>query len=83
MNYKDIGMLSNDFVQIRNRNIDSFVFRNKVSAVCYAPQKRILISGGEDGVIVFWDMRVRREEVRHIKHRYHYLHTCYLGEMLI
>jgi len=37
-----------------------------VTALCYASLKQQLISGGEDSVIVFWDMTVERKEVRHI-----------------
>jgi hypothetical protein len=37
-----------------------------VTALCYASLKQQLISGGEDSVIVFWDMTVERKEVRYI-----------------
>lgn len=40
------------------------VFSNKVTALCYAALKQQLISGGEDSVLVFWDMRLERKEVR-------------------
>jgi hypothetical protein len=36
-----------------------------VTALCYAGLKQQLISGGEDSVLVFWDMRQERKEVRH------------------
>lgn len=39
------------------------LFRGKVSAICYAPEKRVLISGGEDSVVICWDMSVPRQEV--------------------
>jgi hypothetical protein len=42
------------------------VYSNKVTALCYASLKQQLISGGEDSVIVFWDMTVERKEVRQI-----------------
>lgn len=40
-----------------------FLTRNKITAICYAPSRRILVSGGEDSVVVFWDMRESRLEV--------------------
>jgi hypothetical protein len=43
-----------------------FVFSNKVTALCYAGLKQQLISGGEDSVLVFWDMTLERKEVRYI-----------------
>jgi hypothetical protein len=41
-----------------------FVFSNKVKALCYAGLKQQLISGGDDSVLVFWDMTLERKEVR-------------------
>jgi hypothetical protein len=35
-----------------------------VTALCYASLKQQLISGGDDSVIVFWDMTLERKEVR-------------------
>lgn len=41
---------------------DYFFSSNKVTALCYASAERILLSGGEDGVIVSWDMAAERKE---------------------
>ncbi len=38
--------------------------RNKVTACRYISRRRILISASEDNNLVFWDLSVRREEVR-------------------
>lgn len=38
------------------------LYSNKVTALCYASAERILLSGGEDGVIVCWDMAANRKE---------------------
>lgn len=35
---------------------------NKVTALCYASAERVLLSGGEDGVIVCWNMAANRKE---------------------
>lgn len=40
----------------------NFFFSNKVTALCYASTERTLFSGGEDGVIVCWDMAANRNE---------------------
>lgn len=37
-------------------------YSNKVTALCYASAERVLLSGGEDGVIVCWDMGANRKE---------------------
>lgn len=37
-------------------------FSNKVTALCYASAERTLLSGGEDGVIVCWNMAAPRRE---------------------
>lgn len=37
-------------------------FSNKVTALCYASGERQLLSGGEDGVIVCWNMAINRKE---------------------
>lgn len=37
-------------------------YSNKVTALCYASAERVLLSGGEDGVIVCWDMSASRKE---------------------
>lgn len=37
-------------------------YSNKVTALCYASAERVLLSGGEDGVIVCWDMAANRKE---------------------
>lgn len=37
-------------------------FSNKVTALCYASAERQLLSGGEDGVIVCWNMATNRKE---------------------
>lgn len=40
-----------------------FVFySNKVTALCFAGSEQVLLSGGEDGVIVCWDMAKNRKE---------------------
>ncbi|KAG8034440.1 hypothetical protein G9C98_007516 [Cotesia typhae] len=36
--------------------------RNKVTALCYARNEQVLFSGGEDGVIVCWNMAESRRE---------------------
>lgn len=33
-----------------------------MTALCYASAERMLLSGGEDGVIVCWDMAANRKE---------------------
>lgn len=40
-------------------------FRSKIVGIAYATGKRRLISASDDGLIVFWDMNAKREEVRH------------------
>jgi len=37
--------------------------RNKVSTVIHLPQKKLLLSAGEDTNLVVWDMGARRMEV--------------------
>lgn len=39
-----------------------FFCSNKVTALCYASNERLLLSGGEDGVIVCWNMAANRKE---------------------
>lgn len=39
-----------------------FLPSNKVTALCYASAERLLLSGGEDGVIVCWNMAANRKE---------------------
>jgi hypothetical protein len=39
-----------------------FFLSNKVTALCYTSAERVLFSGGEDGVIVCWDMAANRKE---------------------
>jgi len=34
-----------------------------VTALCYASAERLLLSGGEDGVIVCWNMATNRKEI--------------------
>lgn len=43
-------------------NIYILLYSNKVTALCYASAERVLLSGGEDGVIVCWDMASNRKE---------------------
>lgn len=37
-------------------------YSNKVKALSYASEERLLLSGGEDGVIVCWNMAANRKE---------------------
>nr|CAD7460173.1 unnamed protein product [Timema tahoe] len=43
-------------------SFDQSVIVNKVSALCFAGLHQLLISGGEDSVVVFWDMSLPRKE---------------------
>lgn len=45
------------------RPLHVVVCRNKVSALVYAHTTQQLISGGEDSVLVFWEMNEMRKEV--------------------
>lgn len=38
--------------------------RSKVTSLFYAPTAKILLSGGEDCLIVSWVMTAKRKEVR-------------------
>lgn len=40
-----------------------FIFSNKVSSLAYANHTQQLISGGEDSVVVLWEMNAMRKEV--------------------
>ena len=41
-----------------------FSFRSKVISLVYCKTSHQLISGGEDAIVVFWDMKANRQEVR-------------------
>ena len=43
---------------------DIFCFRSKVISLVYSKKSHQLVSGGEDAIVVFWDMKANREEVR-------------------
>lgn len=41
-----------------------FSIRSKVISLVYCKKSHQLISGGEDAIVVFWDMKANRQEVR-------------------
>jgi len=40
------------------------VNRDRVQSVVYAAESKQLLSGGDDSVVVFWNVDVKRQEVR-------------------
>lgn len=39
------------------------VFSNRVTSLAFVSPKNILVSAGEDSVLVFWDLNAERKEV--------------------
>lgn len=43
------------------------IFSNRVTSLAFVSSKNQLISGGEDSVMVFWDLNAERKEVSYIQ----------------
>lgn len=41
----------------------NFIFSNRVTSLAFISPKNILVSAGEDSVLVFWDLNAERKEV--------------------
>lgn len=50
-----------------------YFFSNRVTSLAYILPKNILISAGEDSVLVFWDLNAERKEVSYSNILYTFL----------
>jgi len=46
------------------------LYRDRVQSVVYAAESKQLLSGGDDAVVVVWNVDVKREEVSTRAHTY-------------
>lgn len=75
--------MSNNLTMYINIYMCHFDFSNRVTSLAFVSPKNILVSAGEDSVLVFWDLNAERKEVsyrllRCIFHKLYSLNKCIL-----